>query len=98
MSNYRQTEHQFLSKKEEVISKFKKDFFNNYYNYDPMFHSVAEMLFRDADPYEIIEQLISDIKKIQDELIRLMEEGVRFPQGRKLINIKTSDGAILKNM
>lgn len=58
-----QSKKEYRSKKEEVINKFNGDFIKNYYQYDPMLHAIIEMLTRDGDPYEIIQQLIEERSK-----------------------------------
>ena len=79
-----QTEEQFFSKRDEVISKFRKEFFTEYYNLDPVFRAVAEMLFRNKDPYAIIEELIIDRKRIADDILKVKEYHAFPIIGKKL--------------
>jgi hypothetical protein len=64
---------EYYSKKEEVLSKFREEFAREYYTYDAVFRNIAEMLIRDADPYAIIEQLVTDRKRLVEEMIKLYE-------------------------
>lgn len=57
-------------KRDEVISNFKSDFINENYNHDPAFRSIVELLIRGANPWEIIEQLINDRKRLNDQLLQ----------------------------
>lgn len=59
----------YQSKKEEVLTKFRKDFIEGNYLYDVRVHAVVEMLIRGADPYEIIQQLLIQNKELSDKLI-----------------------------
>lgn len=69
---------EFNNKKKEVLSKFKEDFVKEYYRYDPMFHAVAQMLIMDADPYEIIQQLIEDRVKLEEQIKELILNKTNF--------------------
>lgn len=77
------SEAEYRSKKEQVISKFKKEFFKENYNYDQMFHNIVELLIRDVNPYEIIERLIDDRKVLIERTIELMNYNVK-----PIINLK----------
>lgn len=70
-------EAEYRSKREQVLSKFREEFAKEYYNYDAQFRAIAEMLIRDADPYEIIEQLVVDRKRIADEMLELAKHSTR---------------------
>ena len=63
---------EYKTKKEEVLSKFKKEFIEGSYLYDPTLHSIVELLIRGADPYSIIEDLI----KNQNALYKRAEEKI----------------------
>lgn len=65
------SEAEYRSKKEEVLSKFSSEFAKDYYTYDAVFKKIAEMLIRDADPYQIIEQLIIDRKNMMEQMLEL---------------------------
>lgn len=74
-----QTQQEYRTKKMEVIHKFREQFMKANYLYDPLLHSVVEMLIRDADPYTIIEELIKMRQQYMKETEqRLMHEPVRF--------------------
>lgn len=66
---YRQSYHE---KREEILSKFDKEFVLQNYTHDPVFHSIVEMLIRETDPYKIIQKLLEDrdvmMKKINNYL------------------------------
>jgi hypothetical protein len=67
-------EQEFKQKRHEVIEKFNKQFIDNNYNTDPTTHKVIELLIRDANPYTIIEHLITinqDLLKEYEKLIRI---------------------------
>jgi len=74
MSSAIKSEEQYRSKKEEVVSKFTKEFVEENYNYDAGFRKIMELLIADADPYAIIEQLILDRKRILKEYTELARE------------------------
>lgn len=69
----------YRSKKEEVLSRFRKEFIEGRYMYDPVTHAVVEMLVRNSDPYQIIEQLIEDrlklVKSFEEEIQKLQAHG-----------------------
>lgn len=82
------TEAEYNSKRDEVLSKFKEEFYLNYYNYDPQFREIVEMLIRDADPYAIIEALIIDRKKLLEQAIELAMYSTKpliYPEGVTVI-------------
>lgn len=67
VSNQMDKEAEYRSKKQEVLSKFHKEFIDNYYTgYDPVFRHILELLYLDADPYSIIESLIGSMKTSSD--------------------------------
>lgn len=52
------SEVEYLNKKDEVLSKFRREFIEGFYLYDPALHAIVELLIRGADPYIIIENMI----------------------------------------
>lgn len=71
-----QSEQRFNDERDEVISKFKSDFLAGYYNHNPLFRTCAEMLFRGADPYLIIQELIVNCDKISKEILKLRMDNI----------------------
>lgn len=73
------SEEEYRNKKEEVISKFRKEFIKGHYNYNPQLHTVVELLTRGTDPYQIIEEVIKvneDISKKMEEYIQNCQPGI----------------------
>ena len=66
-------EKDYLSKREEVISKFRNEFIKGYYNNDTMLNSIIELLTRDENPYIIIERLIIAQKECFHKIVELSE-------------------------
>lgn len=67
------TNEQIEQKRLEVIAKFNKQFIDNNFSTDPYTHKVVELLTRGANPYEIIEWILTanqDLLKEYDKLIR----------------------------
>lgn len=65
------TEEEYQLKKYEVKAKFTQEFFQEH-QYHPLFNATYEMLIRDMNPYQIIEQLInanSELFQISKRLI-----------------------------
>jgi len=76
---------EYITKREEVITKFSKGFFEGNYLIDPTLHSVIEMLIRGADPYEIIEHLIINQQntfKAMKDLVENSHVSPPFPTKR----------------
>lgn len=68
------TKEQYEQKRLEVIAKFNKQFIDNNFNTDPYTHKAVELLTRGANPYEIIEWIITanqELLKEYDKLIRI---------------------------
>lgn len=63
----------YYSKKEEVLSKFTKKFIEGNYMTDPLLHNIVEMLIRGSDPYQIIENLITDRIRLIEQMIKISE-------------------------
>lgn len=62
---------EFKNKKEEILSKFDKDFIDQHYLTDALFHQIIEVLIRGGDPYKMIEHLLKeriDLMKINRDL------------------------------
>ena len=67
------TQEQYEQKRQEVLAKFNKQFIDNNYTYDPYTRQAVESLIRGANPYEIIEHLVTanrELLKEYDKLIR----------------------------
>jgi len=66
------TEQEFYRKTDECISRFKNGL--ERYQTSPVFNMVIQMLVRDVDPYEIIDQLCQgndDTQKaLQQQILR----------------------------
>lgn len=73
------SQEEYDIKRKQVLAKFKEDFIRNHYNYDPSFRSIAELLIRDINPYEVIERLIEDRAELVKSIKELLE---RIPNGR----------------
>jgi hypothetical protein len=54
---------EYRSKKEQVYHRFRNEFIQGNYLTDPLLHAIVELLIRDADPYQIIEELIIERQK-----------------------------------
>jgi len=67
------TEQQYYSKKEEVINKFSSEFMNGNYHKDAQLHAIVELLIRDVDPYQIIEQLILERQNLSEQMKNIVE-------------------------
>lgn len=68
------TQEQYEQKRQEVLAKFNKQFIDNNYTYDPYTRQAVESLIRGANPYEIIEHLVTanqELFKEYDKLIRI---------------------------
>lgn len=63
-------ERDFAIRKGKVLERFAEDFHDRYYRYNPLYNKVLELLIRDADPYQIIEELI----RINDEAYKHIQE------------------------
>lgn len=67
------TKEEIEQKRKEVIAKFNKQFIDNNLSIDPYTHKAIELLTRGANPYEIIEWLVTanqELFKEFDKLIR----------------------------
>lgn len=78
--DFSMTENQYRTKQEEVIAKFTKEFIKREYLQDPILNAIVQLLIRGADPYAIIEELIEQLKKVEELNMKLMQEGVRLPK------------------
>jgi len=73
-------EKEYRTKKEEVLSRFRKEFVEKFYLYSPEMYAIVQLLINDADPYALIEQLIEQLHKVQYLNLKLLREGIRLPQ------------------
>lgn len=64
---------EYLSKREKVLSRFKKEFVDEHCNNNMAFRTIMEMLIRDEDPYDIIEWLLVDRNRIMKEVIEVIK-------------------------
>jgi phospholipase/lecithinase/hemolysin len=67
------TPEQYEQKRQELLAKFNKQFIDNNYTHDPYTIRVVESLITGANPYEIIEHLVTanqELLKEFDKLIR----------------------------
>lgn len=63
------------NKTDEIISKFKNG--KERYKRSVLFNKVAQMLVRDMDPYEVIDQLIMSNEDFQNALEQYMHRDTR---------------------
>jgi hypothetical protein len=66
-------ERDYAIRKGKVLERFNEEFHWRY-KYNPLYEKVREMLIRDADPYELLEQVIA----INDEIARKMQEMAEY--------------------
>lgn len=76
------SEVDYRNKKEEVLSKFRKEFIKGTYLFDAELHAIVELLIRDVDPYTIIEELIISRIKLDAKILKMMQEW-ELPQTKK---------------
>lgn len=66
------TNEQIEEKRLEVIAKFNKKFIDNNFSTDPYTHKAVELLTRGANPYEIIEWLVTANQELFQEYARVV--------------------------
>lgn len=64
---------EYIRKKEEILSRFRKEFIEQQYNKDASLNKIIEYLIRDGNPYEIIELLIENQQRLVNELYNKLE-------------------------
>lgn len=66
------TKEEIEQKRKEVIAKFNKQFIDNNLSIDPYTHKAIELLTRGANPYEIIEWLVTANQELFKEFDKLI--------------------------
>lgn len=73
------TNEQIEQKRLEVIAKFNKQFIDNHLSIDPYTHKTIELLTRGANPYEIIEWLVTANQELFNEYARVVSSSPMTP-------------------
>lgn len=68
------TQEEYQKKRLEVISKFNKQFIDNNLMQDAQTAKIVQLLIRDANPYEIIESLITSQQELLAEFDKLVRK------------------------
>jgi hypothetical protein len=66
------TNEQIEKKRREVIAKFNKQFIDNNFSTDAYTHKAVELLTRNVNPYDIIEELITANQELFNEYTRVV--------------------------
>ena len=68
------TQEEYEQKRREIMAKFNKQFIDNNYTYDSYTRMAVESLIRGANPYEIIEFLVTANQELFAQYKKLIDK------------------------